>query len=59
MASAATLSIINADVKTAQSFGANSTPTFVLNGKKIDKNPQSLDAFKKLIDDAIAQKNPS
>jgi protein-disulfide isomerase len=59
MASAATLSIINTDVKAAQSFGANSTPTFVLNGKKIDQNPQSLDAFKKLIDDAIAQKNPS
>lgn len=48
--------IINADVKAGQALGANSTPTFVLNGKKID-NPKSLDEFKKALDDALKQ-NP-
>lgn len=48
---------INADVKAGQAAGANSTPTFVLNGKKIDKNPQSYEDFKKLIDEALGQKS--
>lgn len=46
---------INADTKAAQDAGANSTPTFVLNGKKIDQNPQNLEDFKKLIDEEIAR----
>lgn len=44
---------INADAKAAQALGATSTPTFVLNGKRIEKNPQSLDEFKKLIDEQL------
>jgi len=59
MMSAQVLAVINADQKSGQALGANSTPTFVINGKKLDKNPASLDEFKKLIDDEIAKQNPS
>lgn len=34
-------------------LGVNSTPTFFLNGKKVDKNPGTLEDFKKLIDEAL------
>lgn len=44
---------INADIKAGQEAGANSTPTFVINGQKIE-NPKSLEDFKRLIDEAIA-----
>lgn len=54
--SAATNDIINADIAAGQKLGANSTPTFILDGKKID-NPRDLDAFSKLIDEAIKAKN--
>lgn len=53
VASEAVAGTINADVKEGQNMGANSTPTFAINGKKID-NPKDLDGFKKLIDEAIA-----
>jgi protein-disulfide isomerase len=49
--------IINADIKEGQAVDATSTPTFVINGKKIE-NPRDLEGFFKLIDDAIAEKNP-
>ena len=55
MNSSAVADTINADVKAAQEAGGNSTPTFVLNDKKIDKNPASIDEFKKLIDDELAK----
>jgi protein-disulfide isomerase len=48
-------STINADVKAGQGLNINSTPGFVLNGKKLDQNPRSVDEFKKLLDDALAQ----
>ncbi len=47
---------INADIQEAQKIGATSTPTFVLNGAKVEKNPGSLEAFNKMIGDAIATK---
>ncbi len=47
--------VINADIKAAQEIGANSTPTFVLNGKKLDPNPEGVDDFKRLIDEEIAK----
>ncbi len=47
---------INADIAEGKKLGATSTPTFAINGKKIEKNPSSLDEFYKLIDDAIAAK---
>lgn len=37
------------------SIGINSTPTFFLNGKRID-NPQGYEAFKKLIQDELKNK---
>jgi protein-disulfide isomerase len=54
--SAAVNNTINADIKAGQAIGADSTPTFVLNSKKIT-NPTSQAAFEKLITDAIAAKN--
>lgn len=51
-------SIINADIKEGQKLGANSTPTFVLDGVKIT-NPRSAEDFNKIIDEAIAKKTTS
>ncbi|MGK2896703.1 MAG: DsbA family protein, partial [Candidatus Saccharimonadales bacterium] len=49
--------IINADLREGQKISITSTPTFVLDGIKITENPRDLDAFNKLIDDAIARKS--
>lgn len=47
---------INADIKSGQALGVSSTPTFFLNGKKLDPSPdRSVEAFSKLIDEAIQQ----
>ena len=54
MMSSRTSDIINADVSAGQAAGANSTPTFVLNGKKIE-NPRGVDAFKKVLDEELAK----
>ena len=43
---------VNNERHSGEKAGFSSTPTFVLNGKKIE-NPQSLDAFKILINKAI------
>ncbi len=56
--SAAVNSIINADLQSGKKYSITGTPTFVLDGKKIETNPNSADAFNKLIDAAIAKKNP-
>lgn len=53
MASSAVLDTINADVSQVQALGGTGTPTFVLNGKRLDNSPTSLDDFKKVIDQAI------
>jgi len=45
---------VNDSENQAQSEGINATPTFILNGNKIN-NPQSLDEFKKLIDTEIGK----
>jgi len=56
-ASSAVNASINADMKAGQQAGANSTPTFVLNGQKLDQNPRDLEAFEKLITEAINEKS--
>lgn len=45
--------VINADIREGQKIGAVSTPTFVLDGKKIGDNPRTLEDFIKLVDTAI------
>lgn len=47
---------INADIAEGKKLGATGTPTFVLDGKKIEESPRSLEDFSKLIDEAIAAK---
>lgn len=56
MKSEAVNNIVQADRNDAKKQGFSSTPTFVLDGKKLEQNPQSIDEFKKLLDDAIAAK---
>lgn len=54
--SQATNSIINADIQKGKDLGVTSTPSFYIDGKKIE-NPKDLDAFNKVIEDAIKAKN--
>jgi len=49
---------IQADFKAGKDAGVTSTPSFILNGKIIE-NPQSLEAFEKVIEDAIKAKSTS
>ena len=53
-ASSAVNDVINADKAAGDKAGILATPTFILDGKKIDKNPTSEADFEKLITDAIA-----
>ena len=46
---------INADLKEVQELGGNGTPTFVLNGKKLDNIDNSVEAFSKVLDNALAE----
>ena len=48
----ATADRINRDVSSAAQFNITSTPTFILNGKKIE-NPNGKEAFAKLLDEAL------
>jgi protein-disulfide isomerase len=57
LASSEVNDIINADIKEAEKIGADSTPTFVINGKKVETNPRNLEGFTKLIDEAIKAQN--
>ncbi len=47
---------INADIAEGKKLGLSGTPSFILDGKKID-SPNDLAGFSKLIDDAIKAKN--
>lgn len=39
--------------KEGQRLGVNSTPTFFVNGEKIERNPQSYEAFRQLIEERL------
>lgn len=45
--------VIDADIEEGKSIGATGTPTFVLNGKKLEKTSANVDAFSKLIDEEL------
>jgi protein-disulfide isomerase len=42
-------------LKDVQDLGGTGTPTFVLNGKKIESPGPSLEALSKVLDDALKQ----
>lgn len=54
--SAETNSVINADINKGKGLGVSGTPSFFLNGEKIE-NPKDLEGFNKLIEDAIKAKS--
>lgn len=54
-ASADVSSVINADLRAVQAIGGTGTPTFVLNGQKIESPGASLEALSKVLDDALAE----
>jgi protein-disulfide isomerase len=59
MSSETVSATINADIQEAKAAGAASTPTFVINGERIEENPQDVKGFKALIDEAIAKSKNS
>jgi protein-disulfide isomerase len=61
-ASTAVNNAINADMAAGNKLGVNATPTFYLDGKQINLNPEdqsSVKAFAQQIQDAINQKSSS
>lgn len=50
-----TTATINADLDEVKRLGGNGTPTFTLNGKKIENPENTAEAFSKLLDDALAK----
>lgn len=50
---------VNADMNEGNKLGVNATPTFFLDGKKLDNVQPTVAAFSKLLDAEIAKKNPS
>ena len=56
MNSAEVNNLINADIAEGKKVPVSGTPTFVLNGKKVEQEIRSVEDFYKLIDDAIAEK---
>jgi len=55
MSSAAVNDVIQADLRAGQALNVSGTPGFVLNDKLIE-NPNDLEAFSKVLDDAIKEK---
>ncbi|KKW05067.1 MAG: Protein-disulfide isomerase-like protein [Candidatus Saccharibacteria bacterium GW2011_GWC2_48_9] len=46
---------INADLEAVKKLGGNGTPTFVLNGKKIDNPESTVSAFSRILDNELPQ----
>lgn len=57
LASAETKAIINADLAEVKKLGGDGTPTFALNGKKIENPANTVEAISKVLDDALASSN--
>jgi protein-disulfide isomerase len=55
-ASSAVNDTINADLAQGKKIGVKATPTFELNGKVIENPQPTLEAFSKVLDEAIAEK---
>lgn len=47
--------IVMADKRAGLEINVNSTPTFVINGQKLEQNPRSLEQFKAIIDGMLKQ----
>lgn len=57
MRSSAVNAVITADLNAGRALEANSTPTFILDGKKLEENPApTLESFSQVIDEAIRNK---
>lgn len=54
--SSKTNDIVLADLEEAKKFGFDGTPSYTLNGQKIERPAASLEEFSKIIDEAIKQK---
>lgn len=52
-----TLATINADLAEVKRIGGDGTPTFALNGKKIENPQNSVEAFSKVLDEALKTAN--
>lgn len=50
-------SVVNKDLQDIKKLGGSGTPTFVLNGKKIENPGPSFEALSKVLDDALADAN--
>lgn len=46
---------VNHDITVGQSLELSSTPTFFLNGQKLEQNPRNLEDFKTKLDQALTQ----
>ena len=55
----ATNNIINADISEGQKIKVSSTPTFLINGVRIEEAPRDVEGFTKLIEEAIAKQSNS
>jgi protein-disulfide isomerase len=53
VASPDTKAVIDADIKAGQDAGVTGTPTFFINGKKIDNSPRDVAGFTALIDEIL------
>lgn len=56
--SAQTNAVVNKDIEAGKALGVTGTPSFFIDGKRIE-NPADQAAFEKLVEDAIAAKSQS
>ena len=47
--------VINKDLADVKELGGTGTPTFAINGKKVEKTAPSVEALSQMIDDALAE----